>query len=148
MSLPGYSSVTEKGNFKFDVQEHLCDFSSYNSKSDNQEIFKEMNIVAWSGRAPQIDIRGWFIKPGESIKRPGKGVSLNKKETDILVNALVSRGYGMVTTPDLPEPPADVESKKTDDVKKSKSSSSSFKVETTTIETPAFTEISEDDLPF
>ena len=150
MSLAGYSSLTEKIQFRFDVQENLCVFSTYISKGDNQTISKELNIVSWSGREPQVDIRGWYTKPGETIKQPGKGMSLNKKETDMLVDALVAKGYGTNIKITPPESQVIKDEKKKEEAKKSTISSNSKKESKNSNNDTSlmFNELSEKDFPF
>jgi len=46
---------------------------------------KEINLVAWNGRDPKIDIRNWH---GENCEEPGKGITLTDAEAEILYQAL------------------------------------------------------------
>lgn len=47
---------------------------------------KELNLVAWNGRAPKFDIRDW----SPDHQKMGKGVTLTKEETETL-SALLAK---------------------------------------------------------
>jgi hypothetical protein len=50
---------------------------------------KEVNLVAWNGRNPKIDIRDWA--PGH--EKMGKGITLTNEEAQILGELLdIARG--------------------------------------------------------
>ncbi|GHV96625.1 hypothetical protein AGMMS50293_29450 [Spirochaetia bacterium] len=46
---------------------------------------KELNLVAWNGRAPKLDIRDWA--PGH--EKMGKGITLTQEEAAQLAELLV-----------------------------------------------------------
>ncbi|MDR0553400.1 MAG: hypothetical protein LBG76_01185 [Treponema sp.] len=45
---------------------------------------KELNLVAWNGRAPKFDIRDW--DPGH--EKMGKGITLTREEASKLLELL------------------------------------------------------------
>jgi len=47
---------------------------------------KELNLVAWNGRAPKLDIRDW----APDHEKMGKGVTLSEGEAAALSELLVS----------------------------------------------------------
>ena len=60
----------------FEIKEHLGVLSE-----DNNGWQKEVNIVAWNGGAPKVDIRSW----DEEHERMSRGLTLTKGEADNLV---------------------------------------------------------------
>lgn len=46
---------------------------------------KEVNLVSWNDRRPKLDIRDW----NENHDKMGKGVTLNKDETEKLKELLL-----------------------------------------------------------
>jgi seryl-tRNA synthetase family protein len=69
--------------FTYDVVEHLGNFVKHDNYS------KEINKVAWNGRPPIYDIRGWHIGK-DGIKPPLKGISMSKEDLIALRNLLQS----------------------------------------------------------
>ena len=69
--------------FTYDVVEHLGKFGKHDNYS------KEINKVAWNGRPPIYDIRGWHIGK-DGIKHPLKGISMSKEDLIALRNLLQS----------------------------------------------------------
>jgi hypothetical protein len=68
-------------SFSYEIVKHFGVISQ--EKSGWQ---KELNLVAWSGRAPKLDIRDW----APNHEKMGKGVTLNKEEATKLAELLVS----------------------------------------------------------
>jgi hypothetical protein len=45
---------------------------------------KELNLVAWNGREPKLDVREW----APNHERMGKGVTLTREEAGLLASLL------------------------------------------------------------
>ena len=61
----------------FDIKEHLgVIYSTIRGRKSGDAWTKEVNIVAWNGGLPKIDIRDW----DESHERMGKGITLTREE--------------------------------------------------------------------
>ena len=45
---------------------------------------KEVNLIAWNGGEPKIDIRDW----APDRKKMGKGITLTEKEAEMLKNII------------------------------------------------------------
>ena len=63
----------------FEIVEHL------GVLSDTGEWAKEVNLVAWNGQPPKIDIRSWDA----DHERMTRGVTLTESEAVTLAEALV-----------------------------------------------------------
>ena len=63
------------GNVTFEIVEHLGIISE-----DKNGWQKEVNIVAWNGGAPKIDIRSW----DEEHECMSRGITLTMDEADNL----------------------------------------------------------------
>lgn len=48
---------------------------------------KEINIVAWNGHSPKVDIREW----NEAHDRPSRGLTLTEEEAEALYTVLKGR---------------------------------------------------------
>lgn len=153
MAVEGYSTMSATGNFSMEVQQNICNFSGWTSKMDNSHNSKEANIVSWNGREPQVDIRVWYSTDADPIKKPGKGVSLNVKEANMLVDALVALGYGSGGT--MTPPPQQAKPRQqssTPPMNPKPIQPSMAPIENAPIPTlpgmPAFTPLNQGDLPF
>jgi hypothetical protein len=67
-------------NISYEIVKHLGVISQ--EKSGWQ---KELNMVAWNGRAPKLDIRDW----APNHEKMGKGVTLTEGEAAALAELLV-----------------------------------------------------------
>lgn len=74
--------------FTYDVVEHLGNFG----KQDNYT--KEINLIAWNGRPPIYDVRGWHIGK-DGIRYPLKGISMTKADLIALRDLLQSIDLGV-----------------------------------------------------
>ena len=63
----------------FDIIEHLGVLST-----GARGWQREVNLVSWNDRPPKIDIRDW----DEHHEKMGKGITLNREETDTLLEIL------------------------------------------------------------
>ncbi len=64
----------------FTVEKRLAVLSSSGESS------KELTVVSWNGNPAKLDLRTWRTVDGE--QRPGKGLTLNRKEAAELASAL------------------------------------------------------------
>lgn len=68
-----------------DIQEHLgVIYSTVRGRSQGDGWTKEVNIVAWNGGIPKIDIRDW----NEDHDRCSKGIALTESEAKELMEIL------------------------------------------------------------
>jgi hypothetical protein len=67
-------------SFSFEIVKHFGVISQ-----DKSGWQKELNSVAWSGRAPKLDIRDW----APNHEKMGKGVTLSEAEAAKLAELLV-----------------------------------------------------------
>ena len=67
----------------FEIVEHLGALGEYNRKGFRQEV----NVVAWNGREPKIDIRGW----NEDHEFMTRGITLFDNEAIKLAKCLRER---------------------------------------------------------
>lgn len=62
--------------------EHIGVFGKYDKPSEGAVVTKEVNIVAWDGKAPALDIRKW------QDDEPKKGITIEDHELDDFFAAL------------------------------------------------------------
>lgn len=61
----------------FEIKQHLGAITStIRGRKEGDEWMKEVNIVAWNGGLPKIDIRDWH----ESHEKMSKGITLSEDE--------------------------------------------------------------------
>ena len=74
----------KKGNedFTYEIKEHIATLST-NRDGWN----KEVNVVAWNGNAPKIDIREW----APDHARMTRGITLTEKEGEDLAKGIAQR---------------------------------------------------------
>lgn len=68
--------------FTVEIMEHI----SVLGKKPNGYT-KEVNVVAWNGNSPKVDIREW----NEDHSRPTRGITLTEDEAKALYEALKGR---------------------------------------------------------
>ena len=69
----------------WDVQKHLgCITSTIRGRKEGDTWMKEVNIVAWNGGLPKIDIRDW----DENHERMSKGITLSESEAKEVMEIL------------------------------------------------------------
>lgn len=66
-------------DFSFEIKEHLGDLFTYSTGWK-----KEVNLVAWNGSNPKLDIRDW----DPNHERMSRGVTLRDEEAKMLVKIL------------------------------------------------------------
>ena len=77
--------MTENRNnddFTYEIREHITDL-----KETKDGWKREVNVVAWNGNEPKIDIREW--SPDHS--RMTRGITLTEKEAEDLAKAIAQR---------------------------------------------------------
>ena len=74
------------------ITQNIATLSNWNSTVNNTVNTKEVNMVSWNGRQPQLDIRIWYTDESNQ-KKPSKGVTLNENEARLLYDVLVKLGY-------------------------------------------------------
>lgn len=74
------------------IEQNLATLSTWNSSFNNTANSKEINMVSWNGRQPQLDIRIWYTDESNQ-KKPSKGITLNENEARLLYDVLVKLGY-------------------------------------------------------
>lgn len=72
----------KKQDFTYEIREHIA---TLNTNKDGWT--KEVNVVAWNGNAPKIDIREWA--PDHS--RMTRGITLTEKEGEDLAKGIAQR---------------------------------------------------------
>ena len=72
-----------------EVKLEIIENKSEHNVSDKREEkwTKEVNLVAWNGGKPKIDIRDW----NASHERMGRGITLTEEQSIKLTKALVDR---------------------------------------------------------
>lgn len=71
-------------DFSWEVVRALGNFSE-----ERTNYTKELNVVAWNGRPPVFDLRGWRVDK-DGVKHPLKGISMTKADLIALRNLLQS----------------------------------------------------------
>ncbi len=68
--------------FKFQIMEQLGNLTA----DPKANVTKEINLIAWNGKAPVYDIRSW--KTEENERKPLKGITLTAEELKTLCDVL------------------------------------------------------------
>ena len=68
--------------FKFQIMEQFGNLTA----DPEANVKKEINLIAWNGKAPVYDIRSW--KTEENERKPLKGITLTAEELKTLRDAL------------------------------------------------------------
>ena len=69
----------------FEIMEHIGVLDVIDNREEKWT--KEVNLVAWNGGKPKIDIRDW----SESHERMSRGITLTEEQTMEMTKALVRR---------------------------------------------------------
>ena len=73
------------GEITFEIMEHIGVIDSYDNRE--QAWTKEVNVVAWNGGKPKIDIRDW----SSDHQRMSRGITLTEDQAMEMTKALVQR---------------------------------------------------------
>lgn len=69
----------------FEIMEHIGVIDVVDGREEKWT--KEVNVVAWNGGKPKIDVRDW----NESHERMSRGITLTEEQAMKLTKALVDR---------------------------------------------------------
>ena len=69
----------------YDIMEHIAVLDEIGGRGEKWT--KEINVVAWNGGKPKIDIRDW----NERHDRMSRGITLTEEQGEKLVKALGQR---------------------------------------------------------
>ena len=69
----------------FDIMEHIAVLDEVGGREEKWT--KEINVVAWNGGKPKIDVRDW----NESHERMSRGITLTEEQAMKMTKALVDR---------------------------------------------------------
>lgn len=81
--------MNDTRDFTWEVVKGLGNFSE-----ERNNYSKELNVIAWNGRPPVYDLRGWRIGK-DGIKHPLKGISMTKPDLIALRDLLQSIDLGV-----------------------------------------------------
>lgn len=73
------------GEITFEIVEHIGVLEVYDNREEKWT--KEVNLVAWNGGKPKIDVRDW----NERHDRMSRGITLTEEQGEKLVMALGQR---------------------------------------------------------
>ena len=75
-------------NVTFEIREKIGVIDTYESRG---KIWtKEINVVAWNGRAPKLDIRDWTTDENGNLKMT-RGITLTEEQAEKLAKHLSER---------------------------------------------------------
>ena len=69
----------------FEIMEHIGVIDTIDNREEKWT--KEINVVAWNGGKPKIDVRDW----NEAHDRMSRGITLTEEQAKNLTKALVDR---------------------------------------------------------
>lgn len=69
----------------FEIMEHIGVIDEINNREEKWT--KEINVVAWNGGKPKIDVRDW----NSSHDRMSRGITLTEEQAEKMTKALVQR---------------------------------------------------------
>ena len=69
----------------FEIMEHIGVIDEINNREEKWT--KEINVVAWNGGKPKIDVRDW----NSSHDRMSRGITLTEEQAEKMTTALVQR---------------------------------------------------------
>lgn len=69
----------------FEIMEHIGVIDEVGGR--DEKWTKEINVVAWNGGKPKIDVRDW----NESHERMSRGITLTEEQAIKMTKALVDR---------------------------------------------------------
>jgi len=73
------------GEITFEIVEHIGVLEVYDNHEEKWT--KEVNLVAWNGGKPKIDIRDW----SSNHRRMSRGITLTEEQSEKLIKALGQR---------------------------------------------------------
>ena len=75
-------------NVTYEIREKIGVIDTYESRG---KIWtKEINVVAWNGRAPKLDIRDWTTDENGNLKMT-RGITLTEEQAEKLAKHLSER---------------------------------------------------------
>ena len=77
--------MADKNNITFEIMEHIGVIDIYDNREEKWT--KEVNVVAWNGGKPKIDVRDWNGKHD----RMSRGITLTEDQAMKMTKALVER---------------------------------------------------------
>ena len=79
---------TNNNEVTYKILEHIGIIDSYEKRG--QIWTKEINVVAWNGRAPKLDIRDWTTDENGNLKMT-RGITLTEEQAEKLAKHLSER---------------------------------------------------------
>ena len=83
--LMAENNRNNNGEITFEIMEHIGVLDVIDNREEKWT--KEVNIVAWNGGKPKIDVRDW----NERHDRMSRGITLTEEQGEKLVKALGQR---------------------------------------------------------
>ena len=77
--------MADKNDITFEIMEHIGVIDIYDNREEKWT--KEVNVVAWNGGKPKIDVRDWNGKHD----RMSRGITLTEDQAMKMTKALVDR---------------------------------------------------------
>ena len=77
--------MADKNDITFEILEHIGVIDTVDSREDKWT--KEVNVVAWNGGKPKIDIRDW----SSNHQRMSRGITLTEDQAIKMTKALADR---------------------------------------------------------
>ena len=77
--------MADKNDITFEIMEHIGVIDTIDNREEKWT--KEVNVVAWNGGKPKIDVRDW----NEAHDRMSRGITLTEDQAMKLTKALVDR---------------------------------------------------------
>ena len=77
--------MANTNNITFEIMEHIGVLDVIDNREEKWT--KEVNLVAWNGGKPKIDIRDWSA----NHRRMSRGITLTEEQSEKLIKALGQR---------------------------------------------------------
>lgn len=77
--------MADKNDITFEIVEHIGVIDEISNR--DEKWTKEVNVVAWNGGKPKIDVRDW----NSSHDRMSRGITLTEDQAMKMTKALVDR---------------------------------------------------------
>ena len=77
--------MADKNDITFEIMEHIGTIDVIDGREEKWT--KEVNVVAWNGGKPKIDVRDW----NEKHDRMSRGITLTEDQAMKMTKALVDR---------------------------------------------------------
>lgn len=77
--------MADKNDITFEIMEHIGVIDTIDNREEKWT--KEVNVVAWNGGKPKIDVRDW----NEAHDRMSRGITLTEDQAMKMTKALVDR---------------------------------------------------------